>query len=99
MTLKKMINEIVNKPKRYTSATGIQATQKSKTQRITRASRMDLVKSKDLDTLKGQMDASFKMILAAADNTTIEAYVIGRLNMVAKQINARIDAEKKKQTK
>lgn len=114
MNMDQIFNEALNQPsddvnltdmpgktkyKRYTSASGAQAARTAKTQRITRSYRMDLVKSKNLNTLMGQVDASFKMILAAAHNTSVESYVIGRLNMIRKQLNTRITAEIEKQTK
>jgi hypothetical protein len=60
---------------------------------------MDLVNSKDLNTLKGQIDASFKLILAAADNTPVESFLIGQLNIMKKRLNQRIDNEIQKQKK
>ena len=87
-------------PKRYNANSGKMSAIQSKTQRITRTDRLDLVKSKDLDTLVGQMDVSFKQILAAADNTgNIEQFIIGRLNQVRQQVTARVAQEKKKQAK
>lgn len=88
------------KQQRYNSASGKMSAMRSKTQRITRKNRLDLVKSTDLDTLMGQMDVSFKQILAAADNTgTIEQFVIQRLNQVKQQVAKRVAAEKKKQAR
>lgn len=85
------------KNSRYTSATGARSAMQSKTTRITRKDRMDLVKSKDLQTVKNQVDVSFKQILAAADNTPIESFIIGRLNQIKRQIDQKIDQEMKKQ--
>lgn len=84
--------------KRYNSSTGRRTAARSKTQRITRKDRMELVNSKDLNVLKGQIDTSFKQILAAADNTSLEAYVIGRLNMIKRQIDQKINKELQKQS-
>lgn len=97
MTLEEMNNEL---NERYNANSGKMAAVQSKTQRITRTDRLDLVKSTDLDTLLGQMDVSFKQILAAADNTgNIEQFVIGRLNQVKQQVTKRVENEKKKQAR
>jgi hypothetical protein len=112
MNLKKLEEELLeyNQPsndknptdqpgKRYNASTGRMTAAKAKTQRITRKDRMDLVNSKDLNTLKGQIDASFKLILAAADNTPVESFLIGQLNIMKKRLNQRIDKEMQKQKK
>ena len=84
-------------PKRYNAATGKQTAMKTKSQRITRKSQMDLVNSKDLGTLMGQIDVSFKQILSAADNTgSIETFIIQQLNMTKQRIAKRVEQEKKK---
>lgn len=88
-----------NPSKRYNSSTGVRGAMRSKTTRITRKDRIDAVKSKDLNQLKNQIDASFQLILAAADNTPVESFIIGRLNQIRKQLDNRIDQEIKKQDK
>lgn len=93
------MNSELNNKTRYTGATGIKNAAASKTTRITRNDQMSLVKSKDLNTLKAQVDASFKLILAAADNTTVESFIIGKLNVLKVQIDNKIALEQKKATK
>ncbi len=89
-----------NNLKRYNSASGIRSVMKSKTQRITRKDRMDLIKSKDLNVLLGQLDKSFKMILSAADNTgAVEQFIIGKLNIAKNQITKRVQQEINRQSK
>lgn len=88
------------KQQRYNASTGKMNAMRAKSQRITRKDRLDLVKSKDLDTLLGQMDVSFKQILAAADNTgPMEQFVISQLNQVKQRITKRAANEKKKQAR
>lgn len=89
-----------NQQTRYNASTGRISAMRSKTQRITRKDRMDLVNSRDMNVLLSQMDVSFKQILAAADNTgPVEQFVIAQLNAVKQRIIKRIEQEKKRQLK
>jgi len=82
-------------PQRYNASTGVKTAMQSTTQRITRNDLVGLTKSKDLGQLMSQIDASFKLILMAADNTQVENFVIAQLNAVKQRIQQKVDTIKK----
>jgi len=92
-------DQIVNKKQRYNASTGTRTAMQSKTKRITRKDLVDLTKAKDVDMLLSQMDASFKLILMAADGTPAEQFVIAQLNQVKQRITAKIEQIKKQNNK
>lgn len=88
-------DQIVNKKQRYNASTGTRTAMQSKTQRITRKDLVDLTKTKDMGVLLSQLDASFKLVLMAADGTPVEQFVISQLNQVKQRIAAKIEQVKK----
>jgi len=89
-------NQIIDlKQQRYNASTGTRTAMQSKTKRITKKDLVDLTKMKDANALLSQMDASFKLILMAADGTPVEQFVIAQLNQVKQRIISKVEQIKK----
>lgn len=61
--------------------------------RITRTDKRTLLKEKDPAVIKDAIENAFKIIIAAATNTSVQQIVISKINTMRTQIYARLDKE------
>ncbi|MFW6002105.1 MAG: hypothetical protein ACOCQD_02090 [archaeon] len=64
---------------------------------ITRQNRQDLYKETDLNNILPAIDSAFEMIVTAAYGTSLERWIIGRLNQLRNQLKKKAEQEMKKQ--